>query len=280
MLTFWPKKIVGIIGYGNMGSAIAERIKTKYQVLVFDKDAEKTRNLKNVKVFDNILDLAEKADILILAVKPQDFDTLLKDIKENIDNKLIISIAAGISTRYIENILGTARVIRVMPNIGAIAGKATSCLCKGNLASMKDLKFSERLFRGIGKTSIISEDKMPVATAVSGSGPGFYADKRESNSEDYNRNPQKFLKDFIVSLARGGEKEGLTKKEAEFLASTTGVASEYLIVKIKIPPLKLKQQVASKGGTTEAGLAVLHSGGSVEDAVKAAKAQAEKLSKG
>jgi pyrroline-5-carboxylate reductase len=133
-------KKVGIIGFGNMGSAIAERIKSEYKVFVFDKDKERTTNLSGISVAENITDLLHKVDTVILAVKPQDIEALLKEIKDKVNNQLVISIAAGITTKYIEKILGMVRVIRVMPNIGVIVGKSIYYICKGEFAKEKDLK--------------------------------------------------------------------------------------------------------------------------------------------
>ena len=94
---------IGIIGFGNMGSAIGEQLKLKYQLLTFDKDRNKTKNLEDIKIQDNAIDLVNRSKVIILAVKPQDFDTVLGEIKNYCNDKLIISIAAGITTANIEN---------------------------------------------------------------------------------------------------------------------------------------------------------------------------------
>ena len=81
-----------------MGSVIAERIKSKYNVFVFDIDRNKTKTLKNISVSNSIDELVKVAEVIILAIKPQGFDAALKEIKAGIDKKLVVSIAAGIST--------------------------------------------------------------------------------------------------------------------------------------------------------------------------------------
>jgi len=275
------KKNIGIIGFGNMGSAIAERIKYKYRVFVFDKDKSKTAVLKDIIVANSIGELCRMADTLILAVKPQDFDAVLGEIKScpHLADELFISIAAGINTSYIEKTLGAVRIVRVMPNMAIKIGQGISCLSRGKFATEEDFDFTEELFDYMGKTLRIEEEKMAAATAVSGSGPGFYFDIIESILAD-NKNPEEFKMEFIISLTKAAEESGFKHEEAVFLASGTGNACQLLLVKTKLPPSELKKQITSRGGTTLAGLDALHATGSLIEAVKAAKKRAEELSKG
>lgn len=270
---------IGIIGVGNMGLAIAERIKSRYRLFVFDKDKEKTQKISGVYVSKNNLDLVKKADIVVLAVKPQDFEAVLNEIKINLSKKLIVTIAAGISTSFVEKVLGEVSVIRVMPNIAIKIGEGISCLSKGKFSTEEDLYFVKELFDCMGRTLMIEEEKMPTVTAVSGSGPGFYFDMIESIIAD-NKKSEEFNKKFILSLTEAAEKEGLEHEEAVFLASGTGNACQLLLARTKFPPSELKKQITSKGGTTLAGLDALHATGSLIEAVKAAKKRAEELSKG
>jgi pyrroline-5-carboxylate reductase len=271
------RKKIGITGYGNMGSAIAERIKSSYRIFVFDKDKEKTKNLKNITVADSVISLLEQVDVLILAVKPQDFELLLNEIKDKVNNKLVISIAAGISTKYIENILGAVRVMRVMPNIGAIVGKAVSYICKGSFSKTKDAKLSIRIFNFIGHTFILPEGLMNAATAVGGSGPGFWGylfDKTPREKwDEYKTN------NFIPELTSAARSVGFDEEMASLTAGCVATASISTAGALHISPAELAKKVASKGGTTEAGLEVLQKGGSLTDAVKAAVKRAEELSR-
>jgi pyrroline-5-carboxylate reductase len=273
------KKTIGIIGFGNMGSAIAEKLKSHYRTFVFDKDKNKTAEFPGIEVVEDGAALVNLVDTVILAVKPQDFDTLLNAINGFIKDKLVISIAAGITTAHIEKLLGNIRVIRAMPNMAIKIGEGISCLSKGKFSREEDLNFTEQLFSCMGKTLRIEEEKMPVVTAVSGSGPGFYFDRIESILAD-NKDPDEFKREFIVSLTKAAEESGLKHEEAVFLASGTGNACQLLLVKTKLSPSELKKQITSKGGTTLAGLDALHATGSLIEAVKAAKKRAEELSKG
>ena len=272
------KKIIGMIGCGNMGSAICQRLKDFYDLAVFDKDANKTNKLTDINVASNIADLAKKSDVIILAVKPQDFDNLLADIKNYIKDKLLISIAAGITTNYIEKKISNVRVIRVMPNMPAKIGKGMSCLCKGKVATEDDLNFVKQLFDNLGETLILNEDMMDAATAISGSGPGYLYYLSENKSMD---EIKKFANEvFISSLRASAESIGFSLKQADILARTTVLGGIALIEQTKLAPSELKKQIASKGGTTEAGLEVLHKGGSLKDAVRAALKRAKELSRG
>jgi pyrroline-5-carboxylate reductase len=270
------KKKIGIIGYGNMGSAIAERIKSAYEVIVFDKDISKTKNLSDIKVATDTIDLAKRADVFVLAVKPQDFEGLLKEIKDYAKDKLIISIAAGITTSYIETRLNKARVVRVMPNLPARIGKGVSCLCKGRFSKENDIKLALRLFKLIGEVLVLSENMMDAATAISGSGPGFWSQAVENRPKREWKEYSK--KTLIPEFSSAAISVGFNAKQARFLAEKTVWASFDTVNAWHIKPEEFKKLVASKGGTTEAGLKKLKRGGTLLDAVRAAIQRAKRLS--
>ncbi len=263
-----------------MGSAIAERIKDKYSVFVYDKDKNKLSGLKDIKLAKNNIDLVGKADVVILAVKPQDVDIVLAEIKNYIKGKLIVSIAAGIATSHIEKRLNNTRVVRAMPNLLAKIGKSMSCLSKGKSAKKEDLNLVDEIFKNLGETLIIDENKMPAATAVSGSGPGFYFEWIQSQPiENYHQIPIETTNNFIIRLTEAAKTVGFNPAEAELLASHTGANCAIFVAQTNLSLQKLVIQVASRGGTTEVGLNELRRGGSLEDAVMAAKKRAEELSK-
>lgn len=271
------KNKIGIIGCGNMGSAIIERIKFKYELSVFDKDKSKTDKSNGVCVSYNVEDLVNHSDVVILAVKPQDYPTVVRELKSCIDYQSIISIAAGISTEYIEKGLGKIRVVRVMPNLPIKVGKGMICLCKGRYANQKDLDFAKELFGYMGQILVLEENLMNAATAVSGSGPGFFYNSIQDKSQ-----PEwgKYTHDvFVPEFSRAARSVGFTGEQAMVLATVTAEGSLALLKETGLSPEVLCMQVTSKGGTTEAGIGVLHKGGSLEEAVKAALKRAEELSK-
>ena len=259
-----------------MGSAIARRIKSKYKVFVFDKDRKKTKKLSGIKVTKSVQELTEKTEVIILAVKPQDFENLLGKIKNPAKEKLIISIAAGITTKYIEKRLSKVRVIRVMPNLGAKIGRSVTCLCKGKYARKSDLDFARKLFNRIGVTTIIKERMMNVATAISGSGPAYVCHSIESGLEK-----DDFLTRFKEAAKPISDKVGLSYKDMSFLVNSTTTSTINIINKTKIEPSELRKQVTSRGGTTAVALKVLkRSWSAFGDALKAAARRAKQLSRG
>lgn len=275
------KKKIGIIGCGNMGSAIAERIKRKYRLFVFDNDKEKTKRIEGVKLSENTTELAKNVDVIILAVKPQDltavFNTILSDSGKNvIKDKLFISIVAGITTKFIEVCLGKVRIVRVMPNLPAKVGRGMICLCKGKHANKTDLDFVKQLFEKLGKTLIMEEKMIDKSTAISGSGPGYFY--YNSEGKDINEIKSMAL-GFAASLTVTAEEIGFSLSIARTLAETTVAGSIVYLEETKLSPKDAEIQVASIGGTTEAGLEVLHKGGSLTDAVKAALKRARELGK-
>ncbi|MEW6101432.1 MAG: pyrroline-5-carboxylate reductase [Candidatus Omnitrophota bacterium] len=280
MFNFLRKRI-GIIGYGNMGLAIASRLSGKYYVVVFDKDKSKTQNLVNIQVASSLLDLVKKADVVILAVKPQDLGAVLNEIKHDLKTKLIISIAAGITTGYIENILGDCKVIRAMPNLPVRIGKGMICFSKGRFAEQKDLTFSLRLFKNLGRTMEIEEKLMNDVTAASGSGPAFFYDfiekqKNLGNTKlgNIKKEFDKIMVDYLLS-----HKCGWTPQDARVVVTTTSAASLALLKIENVDPKDLIIQIASPGGTTQAGLDKLDNKGTLTDAMDAAIKRAEELSK-
>lgn len=272
---------IGIIGFGNMGAIIAYKLSlnsAEYEVWVFEKDKTKIKSLKGVTFSNSLQELADKIDYFVLAVKPQDLGGLLKELKRLIGNKMVISIAAGVTTGRIEGVLGQVRVIRVMPNLAARIGESVTCLCSGKYATQDDLEFAKEIFYYLGTVSVISEEMMNAATAISGSGPGYVYYFLENSPFDCNNIPDHALHDMMKRLEKAALGLGFGLPEASFLAANTVNASVSLLRETRLTPAELKTQVASKGGTTEAGLEILKKGGSWEEAALAALKRAQELS--
>ncbi len=233
--------MIGVIGCGNMGEAIIAGIKARYkrgEIVAYDKDIKKLNRIKSkhkVPATKKPLELSAKSKTILIAVKPQDINTVLDTLKDSYKNQLIISIAAGISTSYIEKYLDKrARVVRVMPNLAAKVAKSISAISKGRFASKSDLTKAKKIFENIGQTLEIKEKYMDAVTAVSGSGPGyiFY---------------------FLYCLQEAARGLGFSKREAKELVLQTFKGAAELVSE-KDDFLKLVNQVACKGGTTEAAL--------------------------
>ena len=268
-------KAIGIIGCGNMGSSLLEHTRDTYKISVFDKDKEKTKHLIGVCVADSILTIVKKADLIIIAVKPQDIIAVLDRIKAYAKGKLFISIAAGISTRYIQEHLGEVAVVRVMPNLAVKIAKGMICLCKGSFTTEDELSFVKELFACTGETMIVEEDFMDAVTAISGSGPGFLYrlldDVPQPQWDSFANNV------FMQKLAYCAESLGFNSEQAYSLAYTTVIGSIALLHSSSLTVQELCNQVTSKGGTTEAGLKALNNINSLPEAVAAALSRAKEL---
>ena len=253
--------MIGIIGAGNMGKAIALRIGQK--VLITDIDKTKLRfssNNRIVALKDNI-SLVNRSEVIILAVKPQKMKAVLKDIAPYAKTKLIISIAAGIETSFIERVLKYAKVVRVMPNMALLVGRGISCISAGKRTTSKDLRIVIKIFSRFGEVVGVKESLMSSVTAVSGSGPAYY-----------------FL--FTDLLKKAAESCGLNKRLAAQLARATFIGAACSCAGTKISMEDFVNKVASKGGTTEAALKVFKKRNLeaiVKQAVKAAKDRSKEL---
>lgn len=272
-------KRLGIIGFGNMGSSIAEGARSLFEVSIFDKDKQKLSQNRTLKTENLAADLVNNSDSIVLAVKPQDFDMLLNEIRPFTQGKLIISIAAGITTGYIENILREARVVRVMPNIAVRILAAETALAKGKYAKDEDLDFSKRLFGQMGKVWVVKEEMLDAVTAISGSGPAYILYDMEINKLDPLRIPVERKNEYIQWLKQAALDVGFAPKMAFDLAICTTASSIQLLIQTGNSPADLRRMITSAGGTTEAALKVLSRNGSWSEAALAAKKRAQELSR-
>lgn len=263
-------KKIGIIGCGNMGatittSLIKKKLFQKQNVFICDKDKKKiaqlTKELK-VKSICPSSDLVKKADIIILAVKPKDFDGVLHKIAKTVGTKkLVISVAAGISTSHIEYFIGRAPVVRVMPNLAVVVETGMSALCKGRFAKKQHLSLTQKIFRSIGKTVVVPEPLMNAVTAVSGSGPAY-------------------IFEVMEDMIKAAMKAGLSKDISQELVKQTVFGSAKMVIDGKDAPSVLRDRVTSPGGTTEAALKHLkkhHFAAVLIEAIQKAKRRAKEL---
>jgi pyrroline-5-carboxylate reductase len=208
-------------------------------------------------------EVASKAEILLLAVKPQIMSEVLDGLIDVVNGgKLIVSIAAGITTTFIADKFPSAlRIIRVMPNTPALVLEGASALTRGHDATPEDLEIAKRLFRAVGKVVIVEETLMDAVTGLSGSGPAYI-----------------FL--IIDALSDAGVKVGLSRDIAQLLAAQTVLGAARMILETKKHPGELKDMVTSPGGTAIAGLHTLEQGGlrtTLINAVEAATVRSREL---
>jgi len=260
------KPTLAIIGGGNMGSAILSGIHKNFNVCVCEKDKSRADFLKrkfHVKTAE-LKNSLQQVKTILLAVKPQDFEEILKEIRPQFKNQLIISIAAGITTPYIEKRLGRKiRVVRVMPNFPAQIGQGMAGICKGKFATHVDLALTRRIFNSIGTSVIIDEKWMDAVTAISGSGPAYV-----------------FL--FVECFEKAARSLGFKKDMAKQLVRQTLKGSLALLESQNVDAAELRARVTSKGGTTQAATDVFmkhHIEKIFEEALKAAVRRAKELAK-
>ncbi len=239
---------IGFIGCGKMASAIIKGIISSKFVPV--------ENLKGSEVNCDVAEAAQKrlgievltdnkcltmdSDVIFVATKPNYAGAVLNEIKEELTpEKLVVSIAAGVSTSKIEDIIGRNRVIRVMPNTPALVLEGMSGICKGSYASDEDAGFVMELLSSIGKCIEVSEEQMDIVTAISGSGPAF------------------FYK-VIEDMARAGEKLGLEYEKSLMLTTQTALGSAKMVMnRGELSVQTLIDNVATKGGCTFVGVSAM-----------------------
>jgi pyrroline-5-carboxylate reductase len=245
-------KCLGFIGGGNMAEAMIRgllkaQLLGPQEILASDVTAERLTYLQQtfgIRTSRDNAEVAGKADIVLFAVKPQIMSPVLDGLLDVItEEKLLISIAAGISTRLIaEKFPGKVRVIRVMPNTPALVLEAASALAPGAAATPEDLELAKRLFAAVGKVVVVEETLMDAVTGLSGSGPAYI-----------------FL--IIDALSDAGVKVGLSRKVAQLLAAQTVLGAARMVLETHKHPGELKDMVTSPGGTAIAGLHTLEAGG-------------------
>ena len=206
------------------------------------------------------------SSLLVLAVKPQIIDRVLREIGAQVKpGTLVISIAAGISTELLEaGFAEGVRVVRAMPNTPALVGAGATAISAGSHASAADLAIARAVFDAVGITIELDETHLDAVTGLSGSGPAYI-----------------FL--ILEALADAGVKVGLSRRNAQRLAAQTVMGSAKLLLETDEHPGRLKDMVTSPGGTAIAGLHTLEEGGlrtTLINAVETATKRARELGRG
>lgn len=263
---------ISVLGCGNMGQALVRGLVEKsvypQNISVFDVDTKKLDALKketSVKIAKSNRLSATLADVVILAVKPQILQEVAQDIATVVDkDTLVISIAAGVPIARIEQFFKKpVCVIRVMPNMPALAGCGMSAFSPGRHAQGKHRKIAEAILDAVGEAAQVPEKWLDLVTALSGSGPAYY-----------------FL--LAEKMIEAGYELGMKVDLAKKLVYQTALGSGRILAQSGEDPEDLIARVASKGGTTEAALKVFQKRGFgkiVQEAVKAAYKRSIELRK-
>jgi pyrroline-5-carboxylate reductase len=211
------------------------------------------------------LDVLERSDLVILAVKPQMMAGLLQEIAPHVAPRhLIVSIAAGVTLQKLSAVFGErTRLVRVMPNTPCLVGASASAYAVGPSATAADTELVDRLLNRVGRAIAVPEKLLDAVTGLSGSGPAYV---------------------FVIleALSDGGVRMGLPRDVATLLAAQTLLGSAQMLLETGLHPGVLKDQVTSPGGTTIAGLQALEQGGlraALMNAVEAATLRSQELGK-
>jgi pyrroline-5-carboxylate reductase len=262
---------IGFIGAGKMATALAKGmlrggVASASSLCASDPLVEARDRFcleTGVRVVESNLDVARRSDVLVLAVKPQSMPAALEEIRPAVTAEhLVISIAAGITIASLGEGLGpNARLVRVMPNTPALIGEGASAYALGVHARPGDEAVVKAFLGSVGEAVCVPESLLDAVTGLSGSGPAFV-----------------YL--VIEALSDGGVRAGLPRDVAMLLAAQTVLGAAKMVRETGEHPGVLKDQVASPGGTTIAGLHALEVAGvrgALIEAVQAATRRSAEL---
>ena len=258
---------IGFIGSGRMASALLEgilraAIAPAADIILTDKIPAASEDLARrtgARALPSNSEVAANAALLILCVKPGDVPTALREAGD-LTGKLLISIAAGVPLRRLREFAsGAPRLIRVMPNTPALIGHGAAAYAAADGATPEDLALVERIFGAAGVVVRVKEELLDAVTGLSGSGPAF-------------------VYTVIEALADGGVLMGLPRDIAIRLSSQTVLGAAAMVLQTGLHPAQLRDQVASPGGTTIAGLEALEEAGLRSALIAAVRAATERSS--
>ncbi len=245
---------------------IAAGIYSPTDIVLFGRNATRLQTLAQsmgARTASSAEEAVRNADIVLLAVKPYSVEEALAPLREVLTpQQTLISVAAGISIKRIEACFAAPiPVVRAMPNTPSLVGAGATAISAGTHATVEHMDKAQTLFASMGLCVQVEENKLEAVTGLSGSGPAYV-----------------FL--FIEALADGGVRAGLPRDVALQLAAQTVMGSAQMVLQTGKHPGVLKDQVASPGGTTIAGLHALENGafrGTVMNAVVASANRSREL---
>ena len=262
---------IGFIGLGNMakamiGGMLQKEIVQKNDIIGSAKTRatlEDMRRLYGVETRESNVAVAGEADILVLAVKPQYFQTVIEEVRDVVTgDMLVISIAAGKTLDWIEQAFHKEiKLVRCMPNTPAMVGAGCTGVCVNSRVSPEETALSLKLMESFGRASLVPESLMDAVGAVSGSSPAFV-----------------FM--FLEAMADAAVAAGMPRAQACEFAAQAVYGSAKLMLESGKHPGELKDMVCSPGGTTIQGVRVLEEKGlrgAVMDALQVVVEQTRKL---
>jgi pyrroline-5-carboxylate reductase len=227
---------IAVIGAGMMGSAIIKSLITggyKGQITAVDLQTQKLEELGKlgVKIGSDNSKAADEADIVFVIVKPGDVKKVLSDINRNVKGKLVVSVAATLPLSFLCEHVPNAKVVRVMPNLGAMVQASYTAYCCGLSVTLEEKQKVQTLLNMMGFCDEVEEKYMDAITAVSGSGPGY-------------------MSVILEALTYAGLKVGLPRNIALKSAAQTMLGTAKLVIELNEEPAKIKDMTTTPGGTT------------------------------
>ena len=261
---------LAVIGYGNMAKAIVNGVLNSESdisnIIAFDVNSAQYAAADSsdiIKISASMEDAVSQANAVLLSVKPQNFPEILPQIKaiDGYQNKLYISIAAGISTEYIQSALGDVDVVRVLPNIPMTIGQGVSVVCRNETLSPEDFDYVKNIFSRSGSVLEIDECELNRFIGITSSAPAY-------------------VFKFVDAICKGAQAQGIEYDRVLDVVCDMLIGSAMMLKNGDLSPEELISRVASKGGTTEQALLVMdnrHFSDIVSEAMKACTDRAEKL---
>jgi pyrroline-5-carboxylate reductase len=251
---------LGLIGAGKLaGSVIHGLMRAKFcppGEIIASEPNEQTRAAlqreSGVSVTADNAEVAEKAEVVFIGVKPAMVLPVLRELSDELQNKLLISLAGGVRISSMEKI-ANARFMRALTNTPSAICRAATGIARGSRSTTEDVDLATKIFGAIGVVVEVKEEQIDAVTALSGSGPAF-------------------VYTVIEALAAGGTKMGLPNDVALELATQTALGAAALMQESKMSPEELRKMVVAPGGTTAAGLAVMEKLGASESLIAAVEA--------
>lgn len=232
---------IGFIGAGNMASAVINglingKVFEPKDIYVSDPDKQKLESFKKLNIHTNGTneETVKNCDYIILAVKPNVYDLVLKQISklQDLQDKVFISIAAGISIQYIKKYFSfPVKVVRVMPNTPALIGEGMTMTCCAPPVEEKEFELVNQIFNSVGKTETIDEEYMNEIIAVNSSSPAY-------------------VYIMIEAMADAAVMSGIPREMAYRVASQAVAGAAKMVLETGMHPAALKDMVCSPGGTT------------------------------
>lgn len=259
---------LGFIGGGKLaGSVVRGLVRAKFcapeRIVVSEPNDAARASLGEelgVSVTAENAEIAENAEVILLGVKPGVVLVVVEAIADTTEDRLIISLAAGVDVASMEG-KGKARFMRAMTNTPAAVCQAATAIARGSRTTTADLAAARKIFSSIGMVMEVEEYQIDAVTALAGSGPAF-------------------VYTMIEALAAGGAKCGLPAEVSLGLATQTLRGAAQLTLESQLSPEELRRMVITPGGTTAAGLATMEERGTAQGisaAVEAAAARAKEL---